>query len=559
MHTGISRARQAAVFLFFLLALTFLVVRLLYLQVFRHSFYSKIASGQHTVSIEIPPKRGTIYDRQMRVLAVNLNCDSVYANARLIDNKPKAARMLSSVLNLKPSFVYDRIARDKSFVWIKRRVSPQESFRVKSMKIDGVEIMKESKRFYPNGSLACHALGTSNIDNVGLEGLELYYDKYLKGESGSLITQRDAKRKLLESYQREYIPPKNGMNLVLTIDEVIQHIAERELAKMYEKYNARGASIIVMDPRNGDILALANLPDYDLNDVTKRPKDAIRDRAINDFFEPGSVFKIVTASAALEEKVVSLDTVFYCENGEYRIGKRILHDHTPHGNMTFKEVIEKSSNIGTVKAASRLGAAKMCKYMKVFGFYDKTGIDLPGEVIGMNRPLDKWSGVSMYAIPMGQEVTTTAIQLARAIAIIANNGYMVKPRVVKYIADEDGHPLKEFPVKTPQKVISAETATRMRGILMGVVKTGTGKKAAIEDYDVGGKTGTAQKVEPGGVYSHDRFMASFIGFAPVEKPVLSVVVCVDEPRPVYYGGDVAAPVFKNVVDESLKYLNAKGA
>jgi cell division protein FtsI/penicillin-binding protein 2 len=559
VHTGIFRARQAAVFLFFLSALTFLVLRLFYLQVFRHSFYSKIASGQHTVSIEIPPKRGIIYDSKMRVLAINLNCDSIYANARLIENKPRAARMLSSVLNLKYGFVYDRIARDKSFVWIKRRVSPQESFRVKSMKIEGVEIMKESKRFYPNAGLACHALGTSNIDNVGLEGLELYYDKYLKGESGSLITQRDAKRKLLESYQREYIPPKNGLGLVLTIDEVIQHIAERELARMYEKYNARGASIIVMDPRSGDILALANLPDYDLNDAAKRPQDAIRDRAINDFFEPGSVFKIVTASAALEEKVVSLDTVFYCENGEYRIGKRILHDHTPHGNLTFKEVIEKSSNIGTVKAASRLGAARMCKYIREFGFYDKTGIDLPGEVIGMNRPLDRWSGVSMYAIPMGQEVTTTAIQLARAIAIIANNGYMVRPRVVKYITDENGHPVKEFLIKTPQRVISSETATKMRGVLMGVVKTGTGKKAAIEDYNVGGKTGTAQKVEPGGVYSHDRFMASFIGFAPVEKPVLAVVVCVDEPRPVYFGGEVAAPVFKNVVDESLKYLNAKGA
>jgi len=559
VHTGIFRARQAAVFLFFLLALSFLAARLLYLQVFRHSFYSKIASGQHTVSIEIPPKRGAIYDRQMRVLAINLNCDSIFANARVIENKPRAARMLSSVLNLNYNFVYDRIAKDKSFVWIKRRVSPQESFRVKSMKIDGVEIMRESKRFYPNGDLACHALGTSNIDNVGLEGLELYYDRYLKGESGSLITQRDAKRKLLESYQREYIPPKNGLSLVLTIDEVIQHVAERELARMYEKYNAAGASIIVMDPRNGDILAFANLPDYDLNDISKRSQDAVRDRAINDFFEPGSVFKIVAASALLEEKAISLDTVLYCENGEYRIGKRILHDHTPHGNLTFKEVIEKSSNIGTVKAASRLGAAKMYKYMKIFGFYDKTGIDLPGEVIGMNRPLNKWSGVSMYAIPMGQEVTTTAIQLARAIAIIANNGYVVKPRVVKYIADEKGHPVKEFPVKTPQKAISGETATKMRGILMGVVKTGTGKKAAIEDYNVGGKTGTAQKVEPGGKYSHDRFMASFIGFAPVEKPILAVVVCVDEPRPVYYGGDVAAPVFKNVIDESLKYLNAKGA
>lgn len=558
MHSGIFRARQVVVFVFFLISLTLLIVRLSYLQVFKHSFYSRVASEQHIVSIEIPPKRGTVYDRRMRVLAINLNCDSIFANPRMIKNKSKNAKMLSDILGLNKNYVYERLARDKSFVWIKRKVTAQESFRVKSLKIDGIEIMKESKRFYPNKALACHVLGTSNIDNVGLEGLELYYDKYLKGESGSLITTQDAKRKYLESYQNEYIPPKNGLSLVLTIDEVIQNIAERELSKMYEKYNAKAASIIVMDPRSGDILALANLPNYDLNNVARRPTDAIRDRAINDFFEPGSVFKIVTASAALEEKVVNLDTVFYCENGAYKIGKRILHDHTPHGNLTFKEVIEKSSNIGTVKVAGLFGAERMYKYMKAFGFYDKTGIDLPGEVVGMNRPLNKWSGVSMYAIPMGQEVTATAIQLARAIAIISNDGYAVKPRVVRYITDENGQALKEFPQKPLGRVISRETALKMRGILMGAVKTGTGRKAGVEDLNVGGKTGTAQKVEPGGVYSHDRFIASFIGFAPVERPILAVVVCVDEPRPVYYGGDVAAPVFKNVVDESLKYLNSKG-
>ncbi len=558
MHSGIYRTRQVVVFLFFLLSLALLAIRLFYLQAIRHGFYFKIANEQHIVSAEIQPTRGTIFDRHMRVLAVNLNSGSVIANARQIKNKRKVARTLSSVLSLSEDFIFERLSRDKSFVWLKRKVSPGEAKEIKRLKLEGIEVVGESKRFYPNKSLACHVLGTVDIDNVGLEGLELYYNKYLKGESGWLISTQDARRKLVESYQDEFIPPKNGFNLVLTIDEVIQHIAERELAKVYEKYNAKAASVIVMDPRTGDILALANLPNYDLNNFTKRPIESIRNRAINDFFEPGSVFKIITASAALEEKVVNFNDKFYCENGTYKVGKRVLHDHTPHGIMTFREVIEKSSNIGTVKVASLFGAEKMYKYMKAFGFFDKSGIDLPGEVAGINRPPSRWSGVSMLAIPMGHEVTTTAIQLACAISVIADNGFIVRPHIVKEITDQSSRPMKEFPSVVLRKVISPQTAAKMRGLLMGVVKSGTGKKAGIEDYNVGGKTGTAQKVEPGGVYSHDRFIASFIGFAPVERPVLSVVVCVDEPHPVYYGGDVAAPVFKNVMDESLKYLNAKG-
>ena len=510
------------------------------------------------MSVEIPPKRGTIFDRNMHVLAVNLNDDSVFANARAVKDKNQVAKKLSAILNLDREFILDRLSREKSFIWIKRNISREAAAQIKNLKIEGVSLLQESKRFYPDKDLACHTLGTVDIDNVGMEGLELNYNKYLKGESGLLLSTQDAKRKVLESYQTDFIPPKNGMNLILTIDEVIQSIAERELAKVYEKYHAKGASIIVMNPRSGDILALANFPNYDLNNFAKRPVESIRNRAINDFFEPGSVFKIVTGSAALEEKVVTFNDKFYCENGEYRIGKRILHDHTPHGILTFREVIEKSSNIGTVKVASLFGAEKMYNYIKAFGFCDKTGIDLQGEVVGMNRPVSKWSGVSMYAIPMGQEVTTTAMQLACAISVIADNGYIVKPRIVKQIIDDKGGVVKEFPPVVRRKVISPQTAAKMRSILMGVVVSGTGKKAKIEDYDVGGKTGTAQKVEPSGVYSHDRFIASFIGFAPVEKPIISVVVCVDEPHPVYYGGDVAAPVFKNVVDETMKYLNTKG-
>ncbi|MFA6078540.1 MAG: penicillin-binding transpeptidase domain-containing protein [Candidatus Omnitrophota bacterium] len=529
-----------------------------YLQAVSHNFYFKIADEQHSYSIELPPTRGTIYDRNMRVLAVNLNSDSVYANARIIKDKPLIADKLSSILNMDKGLILERLSRDKAFIWIKRKVTPEEAAKIKSAKLSGIELVKESKRFYPNRSMACHLLGAVNIDNAGLEGIELLYDKYLKGQSGWLASSRDARSKILESYQDEYVPAKDGFNMVLTIDEVIQHIAERELEKIYLKYNAKAASIVIIDPKNGDVLALANFPNFDLNETKNRPVESIRNRAINDFFEPGSVFKIVTASAVLEENIVGLDDKFYCENGLYKVGRRLLHDVHPYGTLTFRQVIEKSSNIGTIKIAGILGPDRLYKYLKLFGFYDKTGVDLPGEVVGMNRPVSKWTPSSMLAIPMGQEVTVTAMQLASAIAVIADNGYKVRPRIVRRIVDSDGQVVKEFPAKIVRKVMSPKTAAKMRAVLMGAVENGTGKKAKIEDYHTGGKTGTAQKVE-GGTYSHGSFIASFIGFAPVEKPVLAVAVCVDEPHPVYYGGDVAAPVFKNVVDETLKYMHAKSA
>jgi cell division protein FtsI/penicillin-binding protein 2 len=559
VHSGIIRSRQSFVFLFFLLSLTILLIRLFYLQAIRHDFYRKIADEEHSFSEKLEPKRGTIFDRNMRVLAVNLNRESAYANPREIKDREYTARMLSSALNLDEGSVLEKISREKGFVWIKRKLTTQEALQLRKMNLAGISFIEESKRFYPNIQSACHVLGTVDIDNKGLEGIELLYDGYLKGTGGFIIAMQDAKKNLLKSYQQEFLPPKNGSSVVLTIDDVIQNIAERELYKMYDKYHAKGASIIVMDPKNGDILALANYPNFDLNNTAKRSQEAARNRAINDFFEPGSVFKIVTASAILEENAVRLDDKFDCENGAWNIGKRVLHDHRPHGILTFREVIEKSSNIGTVKAASCLGAQKMYKYMRLFGFYEKTGISMPGEAIGMNRPISAWGASSMYAIPMGQEVTATVIQLARAISVIADNGYIVRPRIVKQILDDTGEVVKEFRPEISRKVISPNTAAKMRGLLRGVVESGTGQKAKLEDYGTGGKTGTAQKVDPGGTYSHDRFVASFIGFAPASKPVIAVVVCVDEPRPVYFGGDVAAPVFKNVADESLKYLNIRDA
>jgi cell division protein FtsI (penicillin-binding protein 3) len=414
----------------------------------------------------------------------------------------------------------------------------------------------ESKRSYPNGFLASHIIGFAGLDNVGLEDTEAYYDRYMRGQAGWAVFLRDARQKRLDLWDKMVLP-KDGYNVVLTIDEVIQYIAERELDKAYEKYHARGASIIVMDPHTGAILALANRPTYDLNEHSGASGDQIRNRAICDLFEPGSVFKIVTASAALEEKKVNEEDKIFCENGEYKVANHILHDHQPHGWLTFKEVIEESSNIGTTKVAQTLGPEVIYRYARLFGFGSKLGIDLPGEISGALKEPRAWSKTSIGAVPIGQEVGVTALQLASAISVIANGGQLMKPYIVEEVRDKYGMTIKNFSPTLIRKVISLDTALRVKKILTGAVEEGTGKLAKMASFTAAGKTGTAQKLEPNGAYSHDKFVASFIGFAPAEDPQVAIVITVDEPHPYYFGGVVAAPVFKNVAEDAIKYLNAK--
>jgi cell division protein FtsI (penicillin-binding protein 3) len=388
---------------------------------------------------------------------------------------------------------------------------------------------------------------------VGLEGIELYYDKYLKGESGWALFLRDARQKRLNLWE-DMLFPHDGYDLVLTIDEVIQYIAERELDKAYDTYHAKGASIVVMDPYTGAILALANRPTFDLNEHTNVIKEDIRNRAICDLFEPGSVFKIVTATAALESGKVSEGDKFFCENGSYQVANHILHDHRPHGWLTFREVFEQSSNIGVAKIAQRLGSDTLYRYVKLFGFGAKSGIDMPGEIQGMVKEPRTWSKTSIVAIPMGQEVGVTALQLADAISAIANGGQLMRPYIVKEIRDRHGETIKVFAPLVIRRVASPNTIIRIKRILAGVIEEGTGKLAKVDGFSCAGKTGTAQKIEPNGTYSHNKYVASFIGFAPLEEPLVAIVVVVDEPHPYYFGGVVAAPVFKNVAGQALRYL-----
>ncbi len=557
MYTRAHKNRLNAVFSLFLILLSILLIRVLYLQLAKSYNLTQLARKQHTAVIELQPTRGTIYDRNMRPLAVSLNLQSVFSDDRVVQEKRAAAKRLASAMGLNEQYVYARLNKDKGFIWIKRKLSPAEAARVKALNIKGIDFMKEPKRVYPNNTLASQIVGYAGTDNKGLEGLELKYDPYLKGSAGYRATFRDARRREIASFEYEYYPSIDGLDLVLTIDDIIQNVAERELDAAVKKYHPLGACIIVMDPKNGDILAMSSRPTYDLNSFQRANAENRRNRAVTDMYEPGSMFKIVTASAALNENKVGLNDRFFCENGAWSHGGgRILHDHTPQGWLTFRQVIERSSNIGTVKVAFKLGGDNLYNYIKKFGFGDMTKIDLPGEVPGFIRPPSQWSGTSMYAIPMGQEVSVSAIQMACAMSVIANGGRLVRPRVIQAVQDKHGEMIKEFPPEEIRDVLSEKTAATMRDILSGVVTDGTGQLAKVEGYDVGGKTGTSQKIE-NGAYSHSKFIGSFVGFAPVKDPRVVVVVMLDQPHPQYYGGVVAAPVFSKVVKDTLRYLEIK--
>ncbi|MDO8674524.1 MAG: penicillin-binding transpeptidase domain-containing protein [Candidatus Omnitrophota bacterium] len=551
--------RFAVVFIVLLAGLLYSVVFLFYIQIFRSSFLARLAQRQHEHSVVLEPTRGTIYDRNLRPLAINLPVYSVFANARVLNKRhDRDAIMLrlAGIIKMDPALLLLKLKNDKYFVWIVRKL-PQDVYeRVEEAKLPGIGFVKESKRFYPNKTLAAHLIGFAGMDNTGLEGLERDYDRYLKGQEGSSVVMRDAhQRELL--LEKGYVAPVDGLDLVLTIDETIQFIAERALENMYRKYNAKGASIIVLDPRTGEILAFANRPTYNLEEPGKSPTENRVNRAIVFTYEPGSVFKIVTAAAALQEEVVKETDVINCERGTYRVANHILHDHEPEGLLTFRQVIERSSNIGTVKVAQRLGPRRVYNYAHHFRFGMRTGIDLPGEAKGYLKPVRLWSKTSIGAVPIGQEVTVTALQLAGAIAAIANNGIYMRPYVVRSVRDAKGRIVKEGKPVILDKIMTQQTSLRLRSILQGAVDNGTGKKAKIPGVTVGGKTGTAQKVVDG-AYSHAHFYATFIGFAPVGDPRLAAVVVFDDPHPVYYGGSVAAPVFQEVVADALKYLNARG-
>lgn len=490
-------------------------------------------------------------------MAFNVTVYSLFANPRSMseEDKSRAVYELSALLRMDPSEIESRLARHKYFVWIGRKLEKTVADRVADLKIRGLGFRKESKRYYPNGSLAAHIIGFAGVDNQGLEGLELRYNDILKGEAGQTWILRDARQREL-MIEEDFFPPKDGFQLILTIDETIQYIAETALNKAIVQHKAVGGSVVVMDVRTGEILALANHPTYSLENLGASSVESRTNRAISFVYEPGSVFKVVTAAAALEEKAFKEEDKIFCENGSYRVANHTLTDHTRHGTLSFKDVIKVSSNIGTVKVAQKLGPEVIYRYGRRFRFGEKTNIDLLGEVGGWLKRPAQWSKTTIGAIPIGYEITVTPLQLVCAITAVANGGLYMKPLVVKAIKDQHGQLIKEFEPEVVDRVITGETARRLRDILVEAVETGTGKRARIPGVSVAGKTGTARKVV-GGAYAPGKYYASFIGFAPADNPRLAAVVVVDEPRPGYFGGTVSAPVFKEMIENSLKYLEVQ--
>ncbi|MFC1807191.1 peptidoglycan D,D-transpeptidase FtsI family protein [Candidatus Omnitrophota bacterium] len=557
MHKRRYKFRLGIVTLNFTFVFILISSRIIYYQGPQHDKLLRLAQDQHSVKIELEPRRGSIVDRNMRELAVNLKVSSVFAIARDVKEKKRTAELLAPILDKEVPFLLERLSRDKLFVWLARKITTKQAEDVKKLGLKGIDLIDETKRFYPNASLASHVIGFCGTDNIGLEGIESRFNKYMQGDKGYKAIVRDAKRREIHAYSGTHIPPVDGNDLVLTIDQVIQHITEKALAKYCKKYRAKAGAAIVMDPYNGDILALAVQPSYDLNEFFKATEDVKRNRAICDYYEPGSAFKVITASACLNEKSVDLEDNFFCENGSWYIAGHTLHDHRGHGNLTFRQVIEKSSNIGTVKAAIKLGEKSLYKYVKAYGFGSVTGIDLDGEIAGVVRPLDKWTKYSITAIPMGHEIGVTPIQMARAMSVIANGGLLVKPRIIKKIIDAKGETIREYKPTVLRRIISEDTSDMLKDILSGVVERGTGKNARLKEYTTAGKTGTSQKIVSG-KYSHSKYVASFAGFAPANDPRIVIYVMADEPpKPTYYGGTVAAPVFNEIAKKTLPYLGIK--
>ena len=548
----LSKTRLFIIFSFFLLALLCLWIKLGILQIFKSSQCTALWQNQSNFMIELQPMRGRIVDAKGHEYALDLRLDSLYANGRIMKNKPAVADKLSGILGMDRARILKLLSRDKQFVWIARKLSPVKAEAIAALKVEGLDFVKESLRVYPKAAAASQLVGFTDVDSNGLEGIERYYNSFLKGARGWKMGLKDAKQRELVSKEVEMVPPVDGFNVHVTLDEVIQSMADKELAETCKKYNALGGSIVVMDPKTGDVLAMATAPTYDLNDARNSKTETRRNRPITDLFEPGSVFKGITLASILENKVFPLTEKFDCERGSWAVAGKVLHDVHGSGVLTFREVIERSSNIGTVKGALRLGGQKLYETIRRFGFGDKTGIGLPGEISGVVPHPKSWSRSSIINIPIGQGVAVTPIQLVTAFGAIANDGLVMKPRIVSTIDDSEGRVIQNFEPEETRRVLSKETALQVRSVLEGAVSRGTGKKAAVPGFKAAGKTGTAQKIV-NGHYSHDKFFASFVGFVPYDEPRLVICISIDEPHPVIFGGEVAAPAFSRLAGSILAY------
>lgn len=529
--------------------------RLFFLQIIEHPRLSQLATRQQERTIELQTPRGRIFDRAGRPLAMNLECQSFFAVPDEVVDPARTARALAPLTSWPAAALEKRLRKNKDFVWIRRKTGEPAAAAIRKLGLPGIHHLTETRRVYPEGRLACHVLGFVGLDNQGLDGIELQYEGAIRGTPGWMRIARDARGRVVESASRLVREPEPGQDVYLTLDSVIQHVAERELARAVEKYRARAGSIVVLDPANGEVLALANAPDFDPNAFGRFTAEARRNRAVRDLYEPGSTFKLVTAAAALETGTASESTPVDCEMGKCRFAGRIVKDHIPRGRISFADVFGYSSNIGTVKVGQKLGADRLVSYARAFGFGKPTGIELPGEAVGLLKSPERWTPATMASVPYGQEVAVTTLQSAVAYAAAANGGWLPKPTLIRELRQADGGVSRPERLEVRRQVVSQATAGRLRGLLQNAVAAGTGIEAQVPNFLVAGKTGTAQIPLSGGRgYDPVNCVASFIGFLPADSPRVLVAVVIDSPQGVQWGGVVAGPVFREIGRNLVSYL-----
>src|SRR5262245_40885447 len=543
---NVKNTRLLFLLAFLVFWLVAICVRLFWLQVVSYGDFTQRASRQQQRSIQVAPVRGNIYDRNGNELAMTVSVDSVFAVPSEVPDIHATARNLARILQADSEDIETRMRGSRAFAWVARKIDPAASSRVRSLNLKGIYFQKESKRFYPKRELAAQVLGYVGLDDEGLGGVERQFDSSLTGKPGKVLISKDAKQRWFGRVEKS---PDPGENVVLTLDEKIQYMAERELEKAIAETRAEAGTIVVENPHTGEVLALANRPNFNPNTFNTADPKSFKNRAVSDIYEPGSTFKIVTLAAALEEKLTNPDEVFDCQMGSIELNGRTIHDHKPYGLLTVSQILANSSDVGAIKVALRLGDERFDRYIRAFGFGSQTGIELPGETRGLTKPASRWSKVSIGAISMGQEIGVSPLQLIAMASTIANDGVFVPPRIVAGTTPpRSTRQLIAYQPPAGRRVISTLTAAQMKHMLEGVVLRGTGTRAILDGYSSAGKTGTAQKTDPvTGRYSKSHYVASFTGFAPVNDPAVSVLVVLDSPVGPHEGGLVAAPVFSRVM------------
>jgi len=531
-------------------------IRLVQLQVLGREFFEEQGTRQSERTINLDPRRGPILDRAGSPLAVSVDAESLYAVPQDVGDAPATVAALARALALEPGERRELLAqlqRDRAFVWIKRKVDPATARRVRDLQLEGVGFLTEHRRYYPQRELAAHVLGWVGLDNTGMSGIEYAFEQQIRGRAAKVVVHTDARRRPVSHTER---PSTEGDTVVLALDERIQHIAERELERSMAETAAAAGSVVVVEPFSGEILAMAGRPTFNPNRYSAFPSSRWRNRMVSDAFEPGSIFKIVTAAAAIQEKVVDPGEVLDCGDGVIQIAGTVIHDHKAFDRLSFREAVTKSSDIGMIRVGQRLGRENFDRYVRAFGFGQATGVDLPGESGGLLKPTSKWSALTLPSMSFGQEVGVTALQMAMAGAAVANGGYLMKPLVVRRIEDASGKVVREDKPLVVRRVLDPDAVDTLAEMLRLVVREGTGQRAAVSGYVVAGKTGTAQKIDPAsGRYSMVDHVSSFLGYVPASRPALVILASLDTPRGAQnQGGDVAAPLFARVAESSLRAL-----